>query len=607
MTGQADTVFPEWSWYGNIFDILVKQQFNCGAITNQSFDGGVNLYCGLLSLYLLVIYFCMKEFSIWQKLKRAALLVFLLISFNNTWLNYIWHGFHDQFGIPNRFSFVYIFVVLYMAFEVIMNLKNIKFLHYFIPMGVLGGVLLYNEVGKEIFTDSDLLRVNILIVTAYFVFFVFAAAFEWKEQLVCTILLVAVSGELIYNAASSWGNNGQVDAGYYFSDESQMREAIASNSYDDTWHREELSKNKLVDENTYYNLPSIGVFGSTANGHAVTLLGKMGFYTAANEFLYNGSTPVTDSLFGVKYLYKRSTDYYDHMFWFKDNVKSIEVYENPYALSLGYLVSDKVYDWNYQSGNIGYTLNDLIKCAAGTGPIFTNLPDSFTMSSDNCDTYWGGNYDYHYTRTSEEGNVKVTLSYKVDTDDPIFINATGTNFETMDVYVNGELTNSGRLFFQMMYAGPTNKGDTISVDFNYNSSAAAEEYITCKAYSFNQQAFEDAYNVLSQNQIKVTEHSSSRIKGTINAATAGTIMTSVVADPGWSVYVDGKKQDTYEIGDAFLSFDMKQGKHTVELSYCPPGLKEGAVISAFSLVIFVMIFLAKRKNKHTITEENMVS
>ena len=44
-------------------------------------------------------------------------------------LNFIWHGFHDQYGIPNRFSFLFGFVLLYMLWEVFEHLEGVKGWH----------------------------------------------------------------------------------------------------------------------------------------------------------------------------------------------------------------------------------------------------------------------------------------------------------------------------------------------------------------------------------------------------------------------------------------------------------------------------------------------
>ena len=75
----------------------------------------------------------------YEKLKNIILLVFLMMSFNNVLLNYIWHGFHDQYGIPNRFSFLFIFVLLSMGYEAVVNIDRKQ------VVGVMAGIIVLEE------------------------------------------------------------------------------------------------------------------------------------------------------------------------------------------------------------------------------------------------------------------------------------------------------------------------------------------------------------------------------------------------------------------------------------------------------------------------------
>ena len=137
LTGPADSEFPEMQWYGSVADILKKFCMYSGSITNQGDDGGVNLYCTMFVIFMGILYFTLKEVSLAQKIKRLLLLVFFVVSFNNTILNYIWHGFHDQFGIPNRFSFLMIFVLIMMAYEAIQQVESISFWQFLLPLAAL--------------------------------------------------------------------------------------------------------------------------------------------------------------------------------------------------------------------------------------------------------------------------------------------------------------------------------------------------------------------------------------------------------------------------------------------------------------------------------------
>lgn len=134
-TASATRNYPKWEWYGSIWD-MIKQMFVLTTpIKSQSFDGGVNLYCGTFAILLIGIYIFNTKIKWYEKLKNIILLVFLMMSFNNVLLNYIWHGFHDQYGIPNRFSFLFIFVLLTMGYEAVTKTDRKQ-----LP-GVLAGIV----------------------------------------------------------------------------------------------------------------------------------------------------------------------------------------------------------------------------------------------------------------------------------------------------------------------------------------------------------------------------------------------------------------------------------------------------------------------------------
>ena len=79
-----------------------------------------------------------REIRLTDKLKKGLLLVFFYLSFSEDILNFIWHGFHNQYGIPNRFSFLYGFVLLVMLFEVLEHRECIR--NWQVVLGCLAGV-----------------------------------------------------------------------------------------------------------------------------------------------------------------------------------------------------------------------------------------------------------------------------------------------------------------------------------------------------------------------------------------------------------------------------------------------------------------------------------
>ena len=73
------------------------------------------------------------------------------------------------------------------------------------------------------------------------------------------------------------------------------------------------------------------------------------------------------------------------------------------------------------------------------------------------------------------------------------------------------------------------------------------------------------------------------------------LYTSIAADNGWKVYVDGNLTDYVKINDAVIGLKLENGEHLIEFKYSTPGLKEGLIISGISVLVSSIIILSRKK------------
>ncbi len=127
-------------------------------------DGAPNLYCGVLPMALGFLFLLARDVKLRDKLCCVFLLIFFMLSFIIRQLDYIWHGFHFTNQIPYRFSFLFSFVVLYMAYRAWLVREQFK-LWQLIAAGVLslGLVLLYDKTR----TDLTYLAFNFMFLGLY--------------------------------------------------------------------------------------------------------------------------------------------------------------------------------------------------------------------------------------------------------------------------------------------------------------------------------------------------------------------------------------------------------------------------------------------------------
>lgn len=69
--------------------------------------------------------------------------------------------------------------------------------------------------------------------------------------------------------------------------------------------------------------------------------------------------------------------------------------------------------------------------------------------------------------------------------------------------------------------------------------------------------------------------------------------------PGWKAFVDGKETKIYRANYTFRAITVPQGKHDIKFEYQPESLKTGIMISIFSLITLLTIYLIKSKGQST--------
>lgn len=116
-TSSAQLEFPEDLWYGTFGNIFSRHFLGTTPLTMSVDDSDINLYCGILTLLMALFYLLSGQIRKSIRIRKLILLAFLFLSFNMPVLGYIWHGFHNQYGIPNRFAFLYIFLLISMAYD----------------------------------------------------------------------------------------------------------------------------------------------------------------------------------------------------------------------------------------------------------------------------------------------------------------------------------------------------------------------------------------------------------------------------------------------------------------------------------------------------------
>lgn len=94
----------------------------------------------------------------------------------------------------------------------------------------------------------------------------------------------------------------------------------------------------------------------------------------------------------------------------------------------------------------------------------------------------------------------------------------------------------------------------------------------------------------------------SRITGRVQAGTDGYVLFLIPYEKGWSLTLNGKEQELIRGDLGFLACSVEEGNYELELTFQPPLLREGVVISIlFWGLYFIWQIIAYKKRKQRLS------
>ena len=216
-TASGETMqLPEHSFLTSAADLLNRQFALWSPISHDNFDGNANLYIGIFSVLAVGLYVLNGEIKVSEKIKKVLLIGLFYLSFSEMVLNFIWHGFHDQYGIPNRFSFLFGFVLLYMLWEVFEHLEGVKGWHA--AFACMAGVALmaYAKLKGTQVLEDNVYGVAGMLLLLYGMLLFFYTLSRKRKYIYKFIFCVVAVIEITVTAFMGFNENGQISVSKFF-------------------------------------------------------------------------------------------------------------------------------------------------------------------------------------------------------------------------------------------------------------------------------------------------------------------------------------------------------------------------------------------------------
>ncbi len=570
-----------------------------------------NIYSGILSLLLLPLYVVNKKISVREKAVYILILVFFIFSFNNNMANFVWHAFHFPNDLPFRFSYMYSFIFLIIAFRTLMNFKGLEYRDIAISGMFWCFVVLILQKYMTNKMDEKTIYINLGLIVVWTGFLLILNNSKLRKNIISLLLVALAFSEIIISDINDIYFHNKFST--YTENYDTYREAI-DNTYknDDSFYRLELSKLVTRMDSCLYGYRGISTFSSMAYEQYSRNQYSQGMYgNRINSYTYNTQTPVYNMFYALKYIMKveeslaPSVDYYEHKYTTKD--EKCEVYENKYYLPVAFVTSSDIKDAEIEEGNPFEVQEDLIDSACGTSDVFIPVKYVSTDTTDiDCEEITENGTYYFSKSFSDSTSGTIDITVKSANDSNLYVYITAPKLENANYYwgENDETVYQNIDTPYIMDLGKRKKGEKIRISLDCSTMESDSSYFEIYAYNIDYDKFVSAHELLKLGAMDITEYSDTSIKGTVNAGYNGYLYTSIPYDEGWSIYIDGAKQSLIKLSDAQLACEITKGKHTVEFKYTPKGLLYGGAATAAGWsgigLYYILKHLSKKRKSKTL-------
>lgn len=641
MRGQSYTksVLLDQTWFTTFFDIVknflaLNRAVDRGTASDSY--GEVNLYYGLLMLMLTSLYFLNGKIKLSVRLKKLALVILYVIAFNCNGLNYVFHMMHYPTWFPNRFALFFTLLCIILAYEGWVALEETQFQSLTLVKGVLvgfGWVILsvlcfaFAETVEYQFTYYF----SIMIFLFYMVALLVVSLLKGKGKQIL-VVLGCVELALNFDYAFIYRSSSQMASDYARIKEEEQS-ILDEYTMDEAYgYSRILEGNDIVmgsNGGLLLSKKTNSVFASSMSNVNV-FLNSQGVVSGGNIMQSYTYTPATMSMMNLQYilydynvgsrkmpeeLYSSETNVYDHYDAIAEQ-NDVSLYENPTVLSLGYMIepgaetyySDLIGEGK-QSGYAADSINEWVEALSGVPDVMKAKQLTVqNVEALNCEVIVADGAFYAMQKFEQKDidaiteNAKQfwikrnTETYSQDDDSVIRLDCVAP--EAGEYYVDMGLS--------FAPVGYLEAGEECHIYYKLdkailNNNMGYSGYI--QNYVFDYDQWQKAYDILSQQQMKVTGYSSTEVEGEIQVQQEGLLFTSIPYDENWKVYVDGKETDVIPLwNSSFIAVRLDAGEHTIRAEYKQKGIVLGGIVSIIAILLSVGLIVYTKKKKDILLE-----
>ena len=622
--------FPNFEVYQNAWQFLANHFLGVRPVVLARNEDLPNIYSGLITIFILPVYFLNKDIKLKEKLLYLALIIFMVLCSILKQLDFLIHGAHFPANLPHRFSFIYTFILLVLGFKAFLSLDKISlktlmktlvstFVVYTLIILISEFPIVSNNYELDRVLTNPEIFINIFLMLIYTaLIYLYKKAPEdkkvYKNNIIYAFVVLAVF-EASYSSINGFKYNKSTEREKYvkyIDNTNDMLQYVKDTDKDENkFYRMEFRRFTTINDPALYHYNGFSQFSSMAYGATSELIGKLGIASTGNSYRFYDPTELISAMFNIKYIMSKDSEISEQDYIFLKQFDNVYLYENLKHLSLGFMVKYRLLDWDvFNSINPFNLQNNFIYLATDIyEEMFSNI-DLDEMIPENLTLDLKVPGDYYYTLDNPK-NLKnkpiVRTSIYNDKTQRVFLYVDAGNAQRFKYTINGHTydreLSTGK---SLIDCGILYEGTKIDIEFSldrigdHEKSYRKNGRIKLFAAGYNKEVFDNAYNILDDQLLNVYEYDSTNIKGTINVKEDNQIMfTSIPYDEGWTVFVDNEKAEVIPIANnGLIGVKLDKGTHEIEFKYKVQGLTEGLILTIAVVIVLVnLIYIDIKKRK----------
>ncbi|MBL1228394.1 YfhO family protein [Enterococcus sp. BWB1-3] len=590
------------------WDIVMKNMV--GVYDTTKYGSIPFIYAGLLPLLFCIFYFVTRQTPLKNKLLFGSLFVVLIASFYIVPLNLFWHGMHAPNMFLFRYSFLFSFLIVLLAGYGWEKFKTDD-LGIFTGTAILVIALFALAEGSAPTGSYDYISLTTFVITVLFLILYTAgiAFYQLKKipgRYLSILLLLVVCAEAFINTSAMI--NGVLDDWNYASRSlytepyPDIKKLVdQTKEENDSFYRLENLNPVSSNDSINYGYSGISLFSSIRNRNSSAYLNTLGFRSRGTSLntRYPNNTLLMDALMGIQYNLSKDNPL---KFGYTETARSGEygLYENSYALPLGFLANESIYDIEQPETDNLTSQSNLINALSQQQQNFFTFYTPIITNQQNVKIEENAS-SVTYRETQSNVAKEITWTVNVPANTQAYLSLFPTDFgqlqsSTATMMVNGttqksQINITGQYYNIGYYEVPTTVTFTVSF---YGTEAVS--FMEPKVVGLDTAAFESAVKEIQDNSVNLTV-SGRKATGTFSAEEDQMVLTTIPYDKGWTAYIDGKKVPIEVFKNAFISVPVSAGKHTLKLVYLPEGFKTGALFFVFCTGAFILFVTTIEKPK----------